>query len=107
MKLLPFHGLNDFSGSAGNVTARKTGDKTVLSTNQTFQEENASQATTRCRFSDTIRAYSRITKIAPGMGLVGQGFRDLLLSLRVHGHKCSQSFCSWQIPIGKCAEDRC
>ncbi|MDD4437398.1 MAG: hypothetical protein PHS04_05110, partial [Tissierellia bacterium] len=63
MKLLPSIAFNDFSGSAGNVTARKTGDKTVLSTRTKHsRKKTPPQATTRCRFSDTIRAYSRITE---------------------------------------------
>jgi hypothetical protein len=63
MKLLPSIAFNDFSGSAGNVTARKVGDKTYLSSRtQHSKKKTPPQATTRCRFSDTIRAYSRITE---------------------------------------------
>jgi hypothetical protein len=63
MKLLPSIAFNDFSGSAGNVTARKVGDKTYLSSRTKHSKKKTPpQATTRCRFSDTIRAYSRITE---------------------------------------------
>jgi hypothetical protein len=63
MKLLPSIAFNDFSGSAGNVTARKTGDKTILSTRTKHsRKKTPPQATTRCRFSDTVRAFSQITE---------------------------------------------
>jgi len=63
MKLLPSIAFNDFSGSAGNVTARKVGDKTYLSSRtQHSKKKTPPQATTRCRFADTIRGFSRITE---------------------------------------------
>lgn len=63
MKLLPSVAFNDFSGSAGNVTARKTGDRTVLSTRTKHSKKKTTyQAATRCRFADTTRSYSNITE---------------------------------------------
>jgi hypothetical protein len=63
MKILPSVAFNDFSGSAGNVTARKTGDKTYLSTRTKHSKKKTTyQATTRCRFADTTRGYSKITE---------------------------------------------
>lgn len=63
MKVIPSIGFNDFSGSAGNVTARKMGNKTYLSTKTKHSKKKTSyQATTRCRFSDTVRGYSKITE---------------------------------------------
>lgn len=63
MKLLPSIAFNDFSGSAGNVTARKVGDKTYLSSRtQHSKKKTPPQATVRCRFADTIRGFSRITE---------------------------------------------
>ncbi len=63
MKLLPSIAFNDFSGSAGNVTARKTGDRTILSTRTKHSKKKTTyQASTRCRFADTTRGYSKITE---------------------------------------------
>ncbi|MCK9629223.1 MAG: hypothetical protein M0R37_11625 [Bacteroidales bacterium] len=63
MKLLPSVAFNDFSGSAGNVTARKTGDRTVLSTRTKHSKKKTIyQAATRCRFADTVRGYVDITE---------------------------------------------
>lgn len=63
MKLLPSIAFSDFSGSAGNVTARKRGDKTVLSTRTKHSRKKTRfQASTRCRFTDTVRGFSRITE---------------------------------------------
>ncbi len=63
MKLLPSVAFNDFSGSAGNVTARKTGDRTVLSTRTKHSKKKTTyQAATRCRFTDTVRGYVDITE---------------------------------------------
>ncbi|HOG20041.1 MAG TPA: hypothetical protein PKW37_06330, partial [Salinivirgaceae bacterium] len=63
MKLIPSIGFNDFSGSAGNVTARKTGDRTVLSTRTKHSKKKTTyQAATRCRFADTVRGYADITE---------------------------------------------
>lgn len=63
MKLLPSIAFNDFSGSAGNVTARKVGDKTYLSTRTKHSKRKTSfQAATRCRFTDTVRGYADITE---------------------------------------------
>ncbi|MEN6619971.1 MAG: hypothetical protein ABFD50_00250 [Smithella sp.] len=63
MKLLPSIGFTDFSGSAGNVTARKTGDKTYLSTRTKHSKKKTCyQAATRCRFTDTVRGYAGISE---------------------------------------------
>ncbi|MDZ4059093.1 MAG: hypothetical protein U1D64_03515, partial [Bacteroidales bacterium] len=63
MKILPSIAFNDFSGSAGNVTARKTGDNTYLSTRTKHSKKKTTyQAATRCRFTDTTRGYSKITE---------------------------------------------
>jgi len=63
MKLLPSVAFNDFSGSAGNVTARKTGDRTFLSTRTKHSKKKTTyQAATRCRFADTVRGYAEITE---------------------------------------------
>jgi hypothetical protein len=63
MKILPSIAFNDFSGSAGNVTARKTGDKTYLSTRTKHSKKKTTyQAAIRCRFADTTRGYSKITE---------------------------------------------
>lgn len=63
MKLLPSIAFNDFSGSAGNVTARKTGDRTILSTRTKHSKKKTTfQAATRCRFTDTVRGYAKITE---------------------------------------------
>ncbi|HHV03483.1 MAG: hypothetical protein WCQ69_07035 [Bacteroidales bacterium] len=63
MKILPSIGFNDFSGSAGNVTARKVGDKTYLSSRTKHaRTKTPSQAATRCRFTDATRGYANITE---------------------------------------------
>lgn len=63
MKILPSIAFNDFSGSAGNVTARKVGDNTYLSTRTKHSKKKTTyQATTRCQFADTVRGYSKITE---------------------------------------------
>ena len=63
MKLIPSIAFNDFSGSAGHVTARKVGDKTYLSTRTKHsRKKTSSQASIRCRFGDTIRGYSKLTE---------------------------------------------
>lgn len=63
MKLIPSIAFNDFSGSSGNVTARKIGDKTVLSSRTKHsRKKTPSQAAIRCRFGDTSRSYSEITE---------------------------------------------
>lgn len=63
MKLIPSIAFNDFSGSAGNVTARKTGDKTYLSTRTKHSKKKTIyQAAIRCRFTDTVRGYSKISE---------------------------------------------
>lgn len=63
MKILPSIAFNDFSGSAGNVTARKVGDKTYLSSRTKHaRTKTPSQATVRCRFADTTRGYANITE---------------------------------------------
>jgi hypothetical protein len=63
MKLLPSIGFSDFSGSAGNVTARKSGAKTYLSTRTKHSRKKTTyQAATRCRFSDTVRGYAKISE---------------------------------------------
>ncbi|MDP3451802.1 MAG: hypothetical protein Q8R90_02500 [Bacteroidales bacterium] len=63
MKILPSIAFNDFSGSAGNVTARKTGDNTYLSTRTKHSKKKTTyQAATRCRFADTTRGYSKVTE---------------------------------------------
>ena len=63
MKLRPSIAFNDFSGSAGNVTARKVGETTYLSTRTKHSRtKTPSQAETRCRFTDTTRGYSKITE---------------------------------------------
>ena len=62
MKLIPSIAFNDFSGSAGNVTARKIGDKTYLSVKTKHsRKKTSSQAEIRCRFADTIRGYNELT----------------------------------------------
>jgi len=62
MKLIPSIAFNDFSGSAGNVTARKIGDKTYLSVRTKHsRKKTSSQAEIRCRFADTIRGYNELT----------------------------------------------
>jgi len=64
MKLLPSIAFNDFSGSAGNVTARKVGDKTYLSSRTKHSRvKTTSQAITRCQFTNTVRGFSRITEV--------------------------------------------
>lgn len=63
MKLIPSIAFSDFSGSAGSVTARKIGDKTVLSSRTKHsRKKTPSQAAIRCRFGDTSRSYSEITE---------------------------------------------
>lgn len=63
MKLKPSIAFSDFSGTAGEVTARKVGDKTFLSTRTKHSHlKTPSQASARCRFSDTTRGYSSITE---------------------------------------------
>ena len=63
MKLLPSVAFNDFSGSAGNVTARKVGDKTFLSSRTKHSKKKTPcQAAMRCQFSDTVRGYAGITE---------------------------------------------
>lgn len=63
MKILPSVAFSDFSGSAGNVTARKVGENTYLSTRTKHSKSKTpSQAEKRCRFSDTTRGYSLITE---------------------------------------------
>ena len=63
MKLLPSVAFNDFSGSAGNVTARKVGDKTYLSSRTKHsRKKTPCQAAMRCQFTDTVRGYSSITE---------------------------------------------
>lgn len=63
MKILPSVAFSDFSGSAGNVTARKVGNNTYLSTRTKHsKKKSTSQADKRCRFSDTTRGYSKITE---------------------------------------------
>lgn len=63
MKTRPSIAFDSFSGSAGNVTVRKVGDKTYLSSRVKHSKvKTPSQAHTRCRFSDTTRGYSKITE---------------------------------------------
>jgi len=63
MKILPSIAFSDFSGSAGNVTARKVGDKTYLSSRTKHARKKTTyQAATRCRFSDTVRGYAKISE---------------------------------------------
>lgn len=63
MKILPSVAFNDFSGSAGQVTARKVGDKTYLSTRTKHSRKTTpSQASIRCRFGNTNIGYSKLTE---------------------------------------------
>lgn len=62
MKLKPSIAFNDFSGSAGNVTARKIGEKTYLSSRTKHSRKKTPfQAERRCRFGDTSRSYADLT----------------------------------------------
>jgi hypothetical protein len=63
MKLRPSIAFDSFSGSAGNVTARKVGDNTYLSSRSKHSKKKTTyQAERRCRFSETTRGYSKITE---------------------------------------------
>ena len=102
MKLLPSIGFSDFSGSAGNVTARKSGAKTYLSTRTKHSRKKTTyQAATRCRFSVTVRGYAKISEdqrrgwisLARGTGTNITG-HNLYVAINTYRKICGKPQCA-------------
>lgn len=106
MKLLPSIAFSDFSGTAGEVTARKLGERTYLSTrSKQPKKKTPFQAQRRCRFSEITRAYATLTdeqrrgwiEQAAALGLFSTSTGDILLT----GHNLFVAINSYRKICGK------